>query len=85
MEEKANLPFFVFESMADRMGMIIKRLVIALVICIIIIFVSNSAWLYAWMQYDYYGTEVSVDSKDGIANYIGGSGGIINGSDNSEE
>ena len=87
MEEKSNttIPYIAFESVLARMDRNIKRLVIALIVCIVIVFASNAIWLYAWMQYDYSGSDVSVDSKDGIANYIGGSGGIINGKDNGAE
>lgn len=33
-----------------------KRLVIALVLTILLIFASNLAWLYVWNQYDYEST-----------------------------
>lgn len=82
MEEKAMIPYIVLESTMARMERNFKRLIVALVICIIVILVSNAAWLYAWMQYDYSGEEITVDSNDGIANYIGGSGGIFNNGEN---
>ena len=50
------------------------------------------AWLWAWSQYDYTSedstttTETSsivIDADDGIANYIGNDGDIVNGSDSS--
>ena len=82
MEEKAMIPYFAFEGTMARMVYIIRRLIVALVICIIVLFVSNAVWLYAWMQYDYSGEEITVDSNDGIANYIGGSGGIVNNGEN---
>lgn len=82
MEEKATIPYFVLESAMARMERNFKRLIVALVICIIVILCSNVAWLYAWMQYDYSGEEITVDSNDGIANYIGGSGGIFNNGEN---
>lgn len=62
----------------------VKRLVIALIVAIALIFASNAIWLYAWMQYDYSSdmttSEINVDGKDGIANYIGNDGDINNGS-----
>ncbi len=64
-----------------------KRLWIALILAILMIFASNGIWLYCWMQYDYsetYYEEVLVDSADGgNANYIGNDGDIINGEDKS--
>ena len=63
-----------------------KRLWIALIIAICMLFASNGIWLYCWMQYDYSSEEiVTVDSKDGVANYIGNNGDITNGKDNSIE
>lgn len=87
MEEKNNamIPYYAYETMLARMDHSMKRLVVALIICILAIFASNALWLYAWMQYDYTGEEITVDSNDGIANYIGGSGGIINGKNSSAE
>ena len=87
MEEKDNvmIPYYACESMIARMDRNMKRLVLALIICICAIFACNALWLYAWMQYDYSGEAITVDSTDGIANYIGGSGGIVNGKDSSTQ
>lgn len=86
MEDK-NVPYIVYESSIARMERVTKRLVIALVIAIILIFVSNATWLYFFNQYDI-ATEtlqtVTVDGKSGIANYIGNNGDIVNGEDNSD-
>lgn len=79
MEEIKDIPYVVYESTCARAERQHKRLIIALVICLIMVFVSNALWLYAWMQYDYSGEEVTVEGTDGIASYIGGNGGIING------
>lgn len=84
MEEKmAQIPFVAHEGSLTRMERIIKRLVAALVVSIILTFASNALWLYAWLQYDYTGetSTITVDSKDGIANYIGNDGDITNGKD----
>ena len=77
--DNATIPYFAHESMTARMERIIKRLVIMLVISLVVIFASNAFWLWAWIQYDYSGEAITVDSTDGIANYIGGDGGITNG------
>jgi hypothetical protein len=67
----------------------VKRGWIALIVAVCLLFASNAAWLYAWMQYDYTSEEVIVDvnSDDGgNANYIGNDGDIVNGeSDRTEE
>ena len=76
---KEELAFAFLERM-------VKRLWIALIICIALIFVSNACWLYAWCQYDYSSEEVvTVDGKDGIANYIGNDGDIVNGENHGSE
>lgn len=87
MEDKEKIPYIVHEGVVARMERIIKRLTIALVICILLIFASNALWLYFWNQYNYTGEtqSIMVDSKDGIANYIGNDGSIVNGSDNSDQ
>lgn len=85
-ENMVQIPFVVHESSMTRMEHIIKRLIIALIIAILLMFASNALWLYAWMQYDYSSAEtVTVDGKDGIANYIGNDGDITNGTNYSEE
>ena len=78
-----DVPYYIYESTVARMERTAKRLVIALIICIIVAFASNAIWMYAWLQYDY--TGVTVEGTDGIANYIGGSGGIVNGADSSSD
>lgn len=93
MEEKlAQVPYIVYEGSLARIERIIKKLVLALIITIILLFASNCVWLYAWMQYDYSSdatttetSTVTVDGKDGIANYIGNDGEIKNGTDNGKE
>jgi hypothetical protein len=76
------VPYILYESEMTRHERTIKRLVIAVVVAISLMFVSNLAWLYAWNSYDYVSSEtssVTVDGKDGIANYIGNDGDITNG------
>lgn len=68
-------------AFAERM---VKRLWIALIITVVLMFASNAAWLYAWMQYDYMSYE-AVTSDGGDANIIGNDGDIYNGySENAE-
>ena len=86
MDDK-NVPYVVYESAMTRADRHIRRLVIALVVAIVMIFASNAIWLYSWMQYDYVTAEhtTTVDAEgSGIANYIGGAGAITNGKDYSK-
>lgn len=75
---------YALELICTRMDKINKRTIIALILTIFMLFASNAAWLWAWMQYDYSSettettTEtVMVDGKDGIASYAN-HGGIVN-------
>ena len=81
MEEK-QIPYIVHEAAAASNEPTGSWLLPALVLSIILLFACNAMWLYAWMQYDYSGEDIStvtVDGKEGIANYIGNTGDIING------
>lgn len=81
-----DVPYIVFESVMVREERYIRRLIFALVISIILIFASNTAWLWFFNQFEYSNEEmVTVDGKDGVANYIGNDGTINNGEDSSEE
>lgn len=59
------VPYIVHESAMARNERAVKRLVIALIVAIALIFASNAIWLYAWMQYDYTSdmttSEINVD------------------------
>lgn len=81
MEQK-SVPYIVLEASEARHERIEKRLIIALVICIALMFASNLAWFNFMGQYDYESEVVSVDGHQGDANYIGNDGDIINGKDN---
>jgi hypothetical protein len=52
-----SVSYIVLESEMARNERHVKRLIIALVISIILIFASNALWLYAWLQYDYSSSE----------------------------
>lgn len=78
------VPYIVHESSMARNERTIKRLAIALVIAILVIFASNALWLYECSQYDYYGEQATVEAEDGTANYIGNDGRIIFGLDGDE-
>lgn len=81
-----NVPYIVHEASMARMERQIKRLWIALIISIAMLFTSGAIFTYAWLQYDYSSEEtVTVDGKDGIANYIGNDGDIVNGENHGSE
>ena len=73
-----NVPYIVHESSMARMERQIKRLWIALIISIAMLFASGAIFTWAWMQYDYESYEITADG-DSNANYIGQDGNIYNG------
>lgn len=78
------VPFIVHESAQARNERTVKRLVIALIVLALLWFATIGIGVYAWMQYDYSREQtdsVTVDGKDGVANYIGNDGDIVNGAD----
>jgi hypothetical protein len=85
MKEQITIPYIVFESTMARAERQQKRLVIALIVAVVMIVLSNLAWLYVWNSYEYVGeSSVSVEGE-GNANYIGNDGDITNGENNSQE
>lgn len=84
-DDRIIVPYIVYEGEQARNERTHKRLIIALIITIMLLFASNALWLAAWMQYDYVGEEihtVDVDAQEGVANYIGNNGDIVNGTNN---
>ena len=81
-----SVPYIVHESSMARMERQIKRLWIAVIVAVVLLFASSAIFTYAWLQYDYSSEEiVTVDGKDGIANYIGNDGDIVNGENHGSE
>lgn len=85
-DQDIKISMFAHESIVARMERIVRRTYIALIICIVLLFACNLMWLYAWMQYDYESSTeevnyVTLDSRNGSANYVGNDGDIVNGSD----
>ena len=61
-----------------------KRWFILFLVTIILLFISNALWLYAWcLPVEDISCQTTVESNDsGNANYLEGNGDIINGEDN---
>ena len=89
MEERPNtsamVPYIVYESSMARSERHIRRLLWLLLCVVVLLAVTNLAWMHMWSSYDYEDESVTVRSGDGIANYIGDRGDIINGIDHSQE
>ena len=73
-----NVPYIVHESSMARMERHIKRLWIAVIVAVCLLFASNAVWLYAWCQYDY-SSEETIYQQDGKGtNIIGNSNEVGN-------
>ena len=83
MNEHISVPFIVHEGMLARQERTIKRLFITLGVVVILLAVTNLAWLYVFSQYDYESYSVSADGGD--ANYIANDGDITYGECESKE
>lgn len=83
--ENMNVPYIVYESAEAKSERIIKRLIIALVITIALMFATNIVWIIEFCGFDYSAEETTIEANDGTANYIGQDGDITYGTDNSTE
>ena len=83
--EEMNVPYIVYESALARSERQLKRLVVVIIILIFTLFASNAIWLVMWNSFEYVEEtslrEIQLDAEYGNANFIGGSGRIVNGED----
>ena len=82
------VPYVVYSDTVANYHWVIKKLVIALVVTVFLMFASNLAWLFVFQSYDFSTEETvtTVDSEgEGIANYTGGDGGVVIGESDSQK
>jgi preprotein translocase subunit SecY len=82
-----SVPYIVHESSMARMERQIKRLWIALIVSVVLLFASSAIFTLAWMQYDYSSEEIAYQQDGEGTNIIGDSNEVDNygaESDNSE-
>ena len=73
-----NVPYIAHESSMARMERQVKRLWVAVVIAIALLFASSAIFTYAWLQYDY-SSEETIYQQDGEGtNIIGNSNEVDN-------
>lgn len=72
------VPYIVHESVIARFERQAKRLWIALIIAVVMVFTSNAIWLYAWTQYDYSSEEIVCQQDGEGTNIIGDSNEVDN-------
>lgn len=72
MDEIKDVPYIVHEGILARMERQLKRLFLTVIVLIAALILSNGAWLYAWLQYDY-DSEIITAEQDGRGiNIVGG-------------
>lgn len=80
-----KIPYIAFEAEMARHERTIRRLLIALIVSVALIFISNISWLWFFNQFDIIGDTVQLESNEaGNASYMGGSGVIDNGRSESQ-
>lgn len=82
--ENITMSRYAFERMQAKDERNDRWRNIIIIILIVLLALTNGAWLYAWNQYDY-ASDSKVDIRadgDSNANYIGGDGDITNGGEN---
>lgn len=57
-KDNSTIPFCVFEAMADRQSLTIKRLWIMCILLIILLVGTNAMWIWYESQWEYYEQEV---------------------------
>lgn len=77
-EEPKVVDYVVYRDTVANDRRIIGWLIAALIACVVLLFVTNLAWLKYESQFDT--TTTTIDSEgNGVANYTGGNGGILYG------
>lgn len=69
--EQLTVPYIVHESAMARNERHIRRLVIALIVAVVMIAVTNIAWLYVWNSYEYVGDSTTYSQDGEGVNIIG--------------
>lgn len=74
--EQSNIPYFAHEGAMARMERTNRRLWILCIILIVLLTLTNSAWI--WYENQWEDVVVTQEDADGYNNYIGNDGDITN-------
>ena len=77
--ERNEIPYIAFEAEMARHERTIKRLLIAVVVAVALLFASNIAWLWFFNQFDYATDTVTQGTEAGDNSYLKANGAIVNG------
>ena len=74
-----NVPYIVYEAERARSERLFKKMWIAILVSVALLFASNAVWLWAWTSYDYVSYEYSQDGEG--TNIIGDENEVNNGAE----
>ena len=81
MDDERMIPYIVHESALMRAEKTIKRLSIISILAIVLMFISNFAWMYEWTQFDTIAYSYKQDGE-GVNNVnLGSQGDVLNGAE----
>lgn len=76
-----SVPYIVYEGAEARAERHIKRLIIALIVVVTMLFATNLAWLWVWQQYEVVDTEVTYSQDGEGTNVIGAGNEVLYGTE----
>lgn len=81
-DEQPTIPYIAYESVLARNERTVKRLIICLLMCTLLLLLSNCAWLYALSFYDYESTSdtttTTTVTQDGEGQNVYGDNNRVN-------
>ena len=80
-----DVPYIVHEGAVARLERVIKRMLRLVLLLIILLFVSNAAWILYQSQFEDVETTITQENEDGYNNYIGNDGDIVNGNADNQD
>ena len=72
-----DVPYYAYEVALARLDRVIKRMLRLVLLLIILLFVSNAAWI--WYESQFEEIRIEQDNESGYNNFIGNDGDIYNG------
>ena len=72
-----DVPYYAYEVALARLDRVIKRMFRLVLLLIILLFVSNAAWI--WYESQFEEIRIEQDNESGYNNFIGNDGDIHNG------
>ena len=78
--EQPMIPYIALESALARNERTAKRLIVSLIICILLLVISNLAWLYALSSFEYVdeATTTTTVTQDGKGQNVCGDNNRVN-------